>query len=933
MQHLEAHLETGLSEQEARRRLEIHGPNELPAASRTPLWRLFIDQFKDFVVLLLIVASLVSALLGDTLEAVAIMAIVILNAIIGLVQERKADQALEALKKMAAPDAFVLRDGKRVKVPAREVAPGDIVFLEAGNYVPADIRLTESFNLQINESALTGESEPVAKRADRVIEAGAPIGDRLNTAFSSTVVTYGRGKGIVTATGQRTEIGMIAKMLGEIEEESTPLQKRLNQLGKTLSLIALVLCALVFVIEVARNTDLGVIVTQGVAVYLATYSKAITDFFILAVSLAVAAVPEGLAAVVTINLALGMREMVKRNALIRRLSAVETLGSATVICTDKTGTLTQNAMNVTRIVAGRREYTMTGERYDPKGEIREIGAREPDAGSGPDLMTLLRGALLCNDATLELSGAHDNQPTWRMVGDPTEGALVVAAAKAGLWRHDLEQLLPRIAEAPFDADRKMMTTVHRDRNNGALVAYTKGAPDIVLSRCSHWLMDGQVKPLTEADRGMWLEKNAALAAQALRVLAVATRAVSEAELKQAEDAGGGPALADRVERDMTFVGLLGMIDPPRPEVIPAIRHAREAGIRTIMITGDYPMTAQAIARQIGLLTEDGHQEAHGDLPTSATRNPEVVTGTELEAMSDDALRERVKTTSVFARVAPEHKVRIVTAVRNNNQVAAMTGDGVNDAPALKRADIGVAMGITGTDVSKETADMVLTDDNYASIVSAVEQGRIIYSNIRKFVFYLLGCNVAEIFIILGATVAGLRSPLTAIQLLWLNLMTDGAPALALGLEKGDPDVMKVPPRPAKEPIINRRMVLGMATQTVALMVAVLGVYAIALQMFPAQAETMAFAALAFAELPLAYTSRSERYAVARIGLFSNRAMQWAVLASIAGLLAVIYIPFLNPVFDTAPLTWQHWALVLPAIFAPALVAEITKAVARKKGWR
>jgi len=927
-QRLEARLETGLTEQEARQRLAVYGPNELPAASRTPLWRLFLDQFKDFVVLLLIAASVVSALLGDTIEAIAIMAIVVLNGIIGLVQERKADQALEALKKMAAPDAFALRDGKRVKVPARELTPGDIVFLEAGNYVPADIRLAESFNLQINESALTGESEPVTKRADRVIEASAPIGDRLNTAFSSTVVTYGRGKGIVTATGQRTEIGMIARMLGEIEEESTPLQKRLNQLGKTLSLIALTLCGLVFVIEVARNTDVGLIFSQGFATYLAAYSKAITDFFILAVSLAVAAVPEGLAAVVTINLALGMREMVKRNALIRRLSAVETLGSATVICTDKTGTLTQNAMNVARIVAGGREYAVTGERYEPKGDIREIGARRTssaEAGHAPDLMTLLRGALLCNDALLEASGAHDDQPTWRMVGDPTEGALVVAAARAGLWRHDLEQLLPRIAEAPFDADRKMMTTIHRDRNTGALVAYTKGAPDIVLSRCSHWLVEGQVKPLTEADRRAWLEKNAALASEALRVLAVATRTVSEAELKQAQDAGGGPALANIAERDMTFAGLLGMIDPPRPEVIPAIRQAKEAGIRTIMITGDYPATARAIARQIGLLTDNEQR---------ASRNSsDVVTGAELEAMSDDALRETVKTTSVFARVAPEHKVRIVTAVRSNGHVAAMTGDGVNDAPALKRADIGVAMGITGTDVSKETADMVLTDDNYASIVRAVEQGRIIYSNIRKFVFYLLGCNVAEIFIILGATLAGLRSPLTAIQLLWLNLMTDGAPALALGLEKGDPDVMKVPPRPAKEPIINRRMTLGMATQTVALMGAVLGIYAIALQIFPAQAETMAFAALAFAELLLAYTSRSERYSVVRVGLFSNRAMQWAVLASIAGLLAVMYIPFFNPVFDTAPLTLQQWALLLPAIFAPALVAEITKAVARKKGWR
>ncbi|MGQ9903892.1 MAG: cation-translocating P-type ATPase [Anaerolineae bacterium] len=936
VQRLETHLESGLTDAQVRQRLAAYGHNELPAASRTPLWRLFVDQFKDFVVLLLIVASVVSALLGDTIEAIAIMAIVILNAVIGLVQERKADQALEALKKMAAPDAFVLRDGRRVKVPARELVPGDIVFLEAGNYVPADIRLAESFNLQINESALTGESEPVTKRADQVIAAGAPISDRLNTAFSSTVVTYGRGKGIVTATGQRTEIGMIARMLGEIEEESTPLQKRLNQLGKTLSVIALALCALVFVTQVTRNTDLGLIFTQGFVAYLAAYSKAITDFFILAVSLAVAAVPEGLAAVVTINLALGMREMVKRNALIRRLSAVETLGSTTVICTDKTGTLTQNAMNVARIVAGGREYAVTGERYEPKGEIRELGARKPSsagAGLAPDVIALLRGALLCNDAVLEASGMHDDQPTWRMVGDPTEGALVVAAARAGLWRNDAEALMPRIAEAPFDADRKMMTTVHRDRNSATLIAYTKGAPDIVLSRCSHWLVEGEAKPLTEADRRMWLEKNTALAADALRVLAVATRTITEAELQQAQDAGAGPALANIAERDMTFVGLLGMIDPPRPEVIPAIQQAKEAGIRTIMITGDYAMTARAIARQIGLLTDDGHQAAGDGQAQSAPRNADVVTGAEIEAMSDDALRECVNTASVFARVAPEHKVRIVTAVRRNGHVAAMTGDGVNDAPALKRADIGVAMGITGTDVSKETADMVLTDDNYASIVSAVEQGRIIYSNIRKFVFYLLGCNVAEIFIILGATLAGLRSPLTAIQLLWLNLMTDGAPALALGLEKGDPDVMKVPPRPAKEPIINRRMVLGMATQTVALMGAVLGIYAIALQMFPAQAETMAFAALAFAELPLAYTSRSERYSIVRIGVFSNRAMQWAVLASIAGLLAVIYIPFLNPVFNTTPLTPQQWALLLPAIFAPALVAEITKAVARKKGWR
>ena len=955
LKRLNAKLDEGLSSADAQKRLEQYGHNELPSGEKTPLWKLFLAQFNDFVVILLIVASLVSILLGDMIEGLAIMAIVILNAAIGLIQEQRADAALDALKKMAAPDAQVLRDGTHTRVPARELVPGDIVFLEAGNYVPADLRLAESYNLQINESALTGESSPVSKRADEIIEDGASIGDRVNTAYSSTMVTYGRGKGIVVSTGTHTEIGEIARMLGEIEEESTPLQRRLNQLGKTLSIVALILCGMVFVVELFRNTDLSVIGTQGIGAYLSTYSHNITDFFILAVSLAVAAVPEGLAAVVTINLALGMREMVKRNALIRRLTAVETLGSATAICTDKTGTLTQNVMNVVRLYADGQTYRVTGDKYEPKGEFIEVGDKRLEIGdsrlsientdSDPKssiqnrqspFSNLLLGALLVNDALLESSGEENDKPTYRVVGDPTEGALVVAAAKAGLWRTDVERDYPRVAEVPFDADRKMMTTIHEIKHDSSLLTpnsqasasgipssivngqssiliFTKGAPDIVLSRCTqHWL-NGKAQPMTEQDRARFADANTAMASDALRVLAVAMKPASRDDLPPAEKLDG-PA----VEHDLIFLGLLGMIDPPRPEVIPAIETARKAGIRTIMITGDFSVTARAIAQQIGLGNLNG--------------TPEVVAGAEIEAMSDTQLAERVKHVSVFARVSPEHKVRIVSAVKSIGNVVAMTGDGVNDAPALKRADIGVAMGITGTDVSKETADMVLTDDNYASIVKAVEQGRIIYSNIRKFVFYLLGCNVAEIMIIFLATLLGLKSPLAAIQLLWMNLVTDGAPALALGLEKGDPDIMRIPPRPVSEPIINRRMVLGMATQTLAITLMVLGAYVLALQIYPAQAETIGFLALCFAELPLAYTSRSERFSLLKIGPFSNRTMQYAILSSVIGLLVVVYVPVLNIVFDTVPLGLEHWLLIVPALIVPALVAELTKLVVRRMGW-
>ena len=909
---LDTSLEHGLAPTEVQQRLAEHGENSLPARKRTPWWQLLFAQFKDFVVLLLVAASLISFLLGDTLEGIAILVIVLLNAVISLIQEKRADAAMEALQKLAAPDAHVLRGGARQTVPARGLVPGDIVFLEAGNYVPADMQLVESANLKINEAALTGESEAATKDAEPVVALDAPIGDRVNMAFSSTLVTQGRARGIVTATALKTEIGQIARMMSEIKEELTPLQRRLNQIGKTLSLIALGLCALVFVVQLARRTDLGLVSRSGLTTYLQTESAIISEVFILAVSLAVAAVPEGLSAVVTINLAMGMRELVKRHALVRRLNAVETLGSTTVICTDKTGTLTQNVMTVVRVFAGGVRYRVTGERYDPDGSFIEDASGQTVA-FGPQglvadhpLMVLLRGGMLSSDAILE---KHDGQ--YRMVGDATEGALVVAAAKAGLWRADTEKHLPRVDEVVFDADRKMMTTLHQpsqsakpDAPESKIQVFTNGAPGNVLAHCNALLTeDNQTHPLTQQDRDSLQAVTETMGGEALRVLAVAMRNIDAI-----------PQTVSEVENDLVFVGLLGMIDPPRPEVAAAIQLAREAGIRTVMITGDYPVTAGAIAKQIGLM-DAASKEAH---------EPRIVSGPELAAMSDDALTLSAKDVNVFARVSPEHKVRIVSAMKRNNQVVAMTGDGINDAPALKQADIGIAMGITGSDVSKETADMVLTDDNFASIVHAVEQGRVIYANIRKFVFFLLGCNIAEILILLVATLLGLKSPLTAIQLLWLNLLTDGAPALALGLEKGEPNLMRQPPHPVNEPIINGRMVRQLVVQTLALVMVVLGVYVFALRQMPVQAQTLAFVTLALAELPLAYTARSERSSVFQIGLFSNAKMQWAVLVSVMGVLLITYVPLFNQIFGTVPLGLVHWVWVLPASLIPAVLAELIK---------
>ena len=937
VEHLKTPVQDGLSTEEAARRMAKYGPNELKEAPHRSFLALVFDQLKSLVIILLIVASVISALLGETVDAIAIISIVILNAVLGVIQESRAEQALAALKKLASPEAQVLRDGHRTSVPARDLVPGDMVFLEAGNFIPADIRLLEAVNLKIEEAALTGESTAVQKNAAAVLLPDAPLGDRKNTAFMGTVVSYGRGNGVVASTGMHTQLGLIATMLQTVETEETPLQRRLEDLGKILVWGSLAVCGLVFLVGFIRAIG-----TLGGFSNLFTEAglQEIVDLFMIAVSLAIAAVPEGLPAVVTISLALGMQEMVRRHALIRRLSSVETLGSATVICSDKTGTLTQNAMTVTRLWVDGHFIDISGTGYKPEGEFFHDG-KKIDLRDYPAALTALWIGTLNNDAQLDQLTSETGEITHRIVGDPTEGSILVAAAKAGLVTETMHSAFPRSGEIPFDSVRKRMVTVHslvdpRMEIAPAAVAgrteqyaiAVKGAPDVVLGLCTHYLDidDRSVKPLDETAKQKILSANDDLTKDALRVLGVAYRVISA--LPEQED-------NDALEKDLIYAGLIGMIDPARTEVKPALLNARGAGIRTIMITGDYPNTARAIAQSISLL-RPGHN---------------VLTGAQLNELSDVQLQEAVRTTDVFARVSPEHKMRIVDALRANDEVVAMTGDGVNDAPAIKRADIGVAMGITGTDVAKETADMVLTDDNYATIVSAVEQGRVIYANIRKFVFFLLSSNVAEIMIIFLATLAGLPTPLTAIQLLWLNLLTDGAPALALAMEKGDPDVMDQKPRAKNEPIINKTMGTGILVQTIMQTGAVLTAFLLGLSwhlqagsIVPAgestfrylftpglwngvdvqTAETMAFMTLSLCELFRAYTVRSERVSVFKLGIFSNKWMQYAVGLSIFLLFLVVTVPFLQPIFNTHNPSFREWSTVLCLAILPAVAEEILK---------
>lgn len=885
IQALSSDERQGLSTAEAGKRLTKYGYNEFAPPKRETLWQKFIDQFKDFLILILIAASVISIAIGEITDALVIIAIVILNAVLGVFQEAKAEKALEALKKMAAPNCKVIRDGKIATIPARQVVPGDVVLLEAGDYIPADVRIMESINLKIEEASLTGESVPVDKSAAPVND-DAPLADRRNMGYMGTTVTYGRGKGVVVGTAAQTEIGKIAAMIQTFEEEVTPLQKKLAEFGKTLGLLCLAVCAAVFILGVYSGYRDGILDIKEIELMVMT-----------AISLAVAAIPEGLPAVVTIVLALGMQRMVKRNAIIKKLHAVETLGSVTVICSDKTGTLTQNQMTVAKVFAGDKLYDVSGRGYAPEGQFTQDG-QPVNVPSEQNLSLLLQGAILCNDATLQ----QKDDGAWSIIGDPTEGALAVAAHKGGYRHNEITQHFPRVQELPFDSNRKMMTTFHTNPH-GEVIAFVKGAPDVLLARCTQIAANGQPRPLTQQDRKTIDQANDLMASQALRVLAVACRRFPEIPTDLAPE---------KVESDLTFLGLLGMIDPPRTEAAAAVQVCAAAGIRPVMITGDHPDTAFAIAKSLGIASTDN----------------QVITGRELDSLSPEQLQETVKTVNVYARVSPENKVAVVEALRRNNEIAAMTGDGVNDAPALKKADIGVAMGITGTDVAKETADMVVTDDNFASIVSAVEEGRVIYANIRKFIYFLISCNTAEVLVVFLAELFHWPLPLLPIQLLWMNLVTDAFPALALGMEKKEPDVMRVGPRDPDEPLFNRQMITMITIQSLTMCAAVLGAFKFSLMAYPGDlvtARTFAFFTIIASELFCAYAARSEHYSVFQIGLFSNPYMNWGVGVSALLLLISVYGP-LHPIFRTIAPDVSQLDLMLGLAILPFIAAEIGKLV-------
>lgn len=891
----------GLTEQEAAQRLARFGPNQLAGTRRASLPAMFAGQFRDFMVILLLAATAVSFFLGEYVDALAILAIVTINAVLGCVHEYRAEQSLEALKRLVAPEARVLRGGLEKKIPAAELVPGDLVFLEAGDRVPADLRLLHAANLEMNEASLTGESAPV-KKDPAPLTHSPGLGEMRNMAYLGTVVTRGRAQGVVVATGMATEMGRIAGLIQEAQDDQTPLQRRLAHLGKVLVGLCLLICALVVVLGIYRGEE-------------------IYQMFLAGVSLAVAAIPEGLPAIVTVALATGVQRMARRQAIIRKLSAVETLGCATVICADKTGTLTQNQMTVRKILIGSKAAEVTGEGYDPKGDFAGLHPRDTA------LRQFLKIAALCNNAVLTreeisiggmLRGLLKGRPgpAWGVHGDPTEGALLVMAAKGGVWREAIEKEEQRVAEFPFDSDRKRMTVIYR-QPGGKLHAYVKGAPDVVLELCTHYLDgDNRVLPLSGRKKEEFLRINGDLAARALRVLALAYRELPAASVPAAASAAanaanastGAPANAfneQDVERGLVFAGLAGMIDPPRPAVYAAVEKCRRAGIKVVMITGDHRLTAGAVAGELGLL---GRESA-------------IITGPELDALDDEQLRAQVKRVSVFARVAPRHKLRIVRAFRQNGHVVAMTGDGVNDAPAVKEADIGIAMGMTGTDVTREAAAMVLADDNFNTIVAAVEEGRGIYENIRKTIRYLLSCNIGEVLVMFLAVLAGLPLPLLPVQILWMNLVTDGLPAVALGLEPAARDIMYRRPRNPRESIFAQGLGRRILTGGLVIGLGTLLLFAAVYRGDPArvaESRTVAFNTLVFLQLFYVLVCRSERESVLEQGFFTNPRLLLAVLFSAALQVAVTQLPPLQVIFRTVSLNWEQWGMVLGVAALPFL---------------
>lgn len=857
----------GLTCDEAGGRLIEYGPNELQAARIVSPWEILFQQFKNVLIIILLSATGLSVFLGHGVEAIAIIVIVLFAVILGFVQEYRAERAVESLRRMAAPTATVIRESREIEVAARELVPGDVILLAPGDKIPADARLIEAINLQIEEAALTGESVAVEKQTARLYETESAVGDRKNMAYAGTSITYGRGRAVVVATGMNTEFGHIARMIERVETGKTPLQENLDKVGRFLARAAIVVVAVIVALGLSRG-------------------QPFIEMFIFGVALAVAVVPEALPAVVTISLALGVKRMIKRNVLVRRLPAVETLGSTSVICTDKTGTLTRDEMTVCKIFVAGQLLEVTDAGY-------EFSRSSPPVGPSEPLMLLLRAAALASDAHVEFDGSD----RWQVRGDPTEGALIIAAAKAGLNKIGLDAEFPRVDEIPFTSETKRMTTLHV--TPAGVNAYSKGAPEVILDTCTRQRTDTGEAALDEAGRAKILEVAQQMAGEALRVLAIA---------------GRRNATPENAERGMTFIGLVGLIDPPRPEALAALQKCKQAGVRVVMITGDHPLTARAVARKLGML-----------------KTGRVAIGAEVEAMGEDEFKNAVEDIEVYARVSPAHKLRVVTALQENGHVAAMTGDGVNDAPALKKADIGIAMGITGTDVTKEAAAMTLTDDNFASIVAAIEEGRIIFSNIKKYLMYLLSSNIGEIGLMAGASLLGLPLPLSAVQILYVNLATDGLPALALAIDPPEDDLMRRPPRSARAGIFTRPVVMlmtagGLWSTAVNLS---LFIWALNSGRSTQEAMTMTFVSLVLIQFFKAYNFRSDRASVLNHP-FSNRWLNWAVGWELLMLVLIVYLPFLHDMFDTFSLPLEDWLIIIGLALTVSPVLELVKWMERRE---
>jgi Ca2+-transporting ATPase len=886
--------DNGLKTDEVEARRKTYGYNELVEKKRITPLQILLNQFKDIFVMMLLVAIVLSVIIGwyksagggaleEYVDAITIGAIVVLNAIVGFVQEYRSEKAIDAMKRLTAPRAHVLRDGKLTTIPAREVVPGDTLILEAGDHVPADAILIDAVDVKTGEAALTGESSPVSKRLGPV-EEKTPVADRKNMVFMGTHLIYGRGRAVVTETGMGTEFGKIAEMMQSVEEEQTPLQQKLESFAKRLGQIIIGICALIFVVEILRS---------------GLHVETILDALMVSVALAVSAVPEGLPAVVTVSLALGARELAKRNAIIRRLSSTETLGAVTVICSDKTGTLTKGEMTVREIYVDGNTFEVTGVGYEPKGEFLLEGKPiKPEEEQGLNL--ILKAATLCSNAQCDGKS---------VIGDTTEGALIVAAAKCGLIKEDLEREAPRVHEVTFTSERKCMTTVHKSGGE-RLIAYVKGAPELILERCTRMIVRGRTTKLDQKARNEILETNERMANKALRVLGIAFKELTPKELGTLDD--------EELESGLVFIGLMGMIDPPRVEAMAAIKKCDEAGIKTIMITGDHKLTAVAVAKELDIL-KDGL----------------VLTGSELDAMGDEEYQKIVNKVNVYARVSPEHKIKIVRALKKEGNIVAMSGDGVNDAPALKQSDIGIAMGITGTDVTREASDMVLADDNFATIVNAVEGGRTIYDNIRKFSFFLMRCNFDELAIIGIFAILGLELPLTAAMILWLNLVTDGGPALALTMDPPEKDVMKRPPRNPNEGVLYGRFA-SIITTFILQLALTGGIFYWQYYMLPgaltveklARARTMAFMRATLQELFVVWNCRSERHNAFKTGFLSNKFLLVAVLVSCALTVSLSYWGIFGMVWLT---DFEDWAIVIGASLTGLLI--LPEVFYGRKIWR